>query len=99
MPKGRVKLYFKKTLIPVHLRRAILIRDNNTCQYCGKAGKKGHYPDKVFEIIFGKEVAFEIDHIIPEFRGGKTILDNLILACRKCNRSKGYKYATRTNVK
>lgn len=36
-------------------------------------------------------VSFEVDHIIPEFRGGETKLDNLILACRSCNRSKGIK--------
>lgn len=91
---------YKKSLIPIHLRRAVLFRDKGICQYCGKNGKPGWYPDKVFEIIHGKEVAFEIDHIVPEFLGGKTILDNLILACRECNRSKGWRNnGTRKNVK
>ena len=81
----------KKSLIKIHLRRAVLARDKGVCQYCGKQGESGHYPDKVFEIIKGKEVAFEIDHIVPEAKGGKTIIDNLQLACRKCNRSKGWR--------
>lgn len=83
---------YKKARIPIHLRRAVLSRDNGTCQYCGKVGEPGHYPDKVFEIIHKKEVAFEIDHITPEFNGGKTIIDNLLLSCRKCNRAKGWRH-------
>lgn len=35
-------------------------------------------------------VSFEVDHILPEFSGGKTEISNLILSCRSCNRSKGY---------
>ena len=31
----------------------------------------------------------EIDHIIPESKGGKTIQENLWLACRRCNEFKG----------
>lgn len=31
----------------------------------------------------------ELDHIIPESRGGSTSSDNLTLACRPCNRKKG----------
>jgi hypothetical protein len=30
-----------------------------------------------------------IDHIIPQSRGGKTVIGNLALACRHCNTSKG----------
>jgi len=82
---------YKKSLIKIHMRRAVLERDKGICQYCGKQGQPGHYPDKVFEIINKKEVVFEIDHITPEFRGGKTIIDNLVLACRMCNRRKGWR--------
>jgi hypothetical protein len=32
-----------------------------------------------------------IDHLIPKARGGPDIADNAILACRKCNSSKGDK--------
>ena len=33
--------------------------------------------------------AFTIDHIIPEALGGKTVLENLCLACFPCNLIKG----------
>ena len=33
-------------------------------------------------------VSFEVDHIIPEAKGGKMVLNNLRLACRRCNRAK-----------
>jgi 5-methylcytosine-specific restriction endonuclease McrA len=101
MPEGKMlKKKYKKAIIPIHLRIAVLSRDNYICQYCGKKGKpSNHYKPKAIEIDeFGRIISFEIDHIIPEFKGGKTVLNNLILACRKCNRSKGDRDATRQNV-
>jgi hypothetical protein len=35
------------------------------------------------------EIPFEIDHILAEQHGGRTILANLALACFACNRAKG----------
>lgn len=35
---------------------------------------------------------FEIDHIIPLSKGGKTTLDNLCLACPHCNRHKANRF-------
>jgi hypothetical protein len=32
---------------------------------------------------------FEVEHILPRVRGGRTTLDNLALACRSCNGHKG----------
>jgi len=32
---------------------------------------------------------FEVDHIKPMFKGGKTVLENLQVLCIKCNRIKG----------
>lgn len=32
---------------------------------------------------------FEIDHIVPLIKDGSNDLDNLTVACRPCNRSKG----------
>ena len=31
---------------------------------------------------------FEIDHVIPRIKGGENTLDNVTVACRRCNRSK-----------
>lgn len=59
------------------LRERIMIRDNYTCQLCGK-----HMPD---------EVGLQIDHIIPVAKGGKTVASNLRVLCSKCNSSKSDK--------
>lgn len=48
--------------------------------YCEKCGKKSPY-----------KALFQIDHILPMARGGKTTLDNLILLCRTCNLRKSDK--------
>lgn len=36
-----------------------------------------------------KDVAFEVEHIIPKSRGGSNRVSNLTLACRPCNQAKG----------
>ncbi len=38
-----------------------------------------------------RDVALECDHILPFSRGGNSTIDNLITACKSCNRSKGAK--------
>ncbi|MEO7705506.1 MAG: HNH endonuclease [Thermoflexales bacterium] len=55
-------------------RRAVLLRDGFTCQYCG--------------LQPGKE-ALTIDHILPRSRGGRTDWENVTTACGACNRKKG----------
>jgi len=51
----------------------ILMRDNFTCQYCGKGAP---------------EVILEVDHIVPASKGGTARDDNLVTACFACNRGK-----------
>ena len=55
-------------------RYNIFLRDNNTCQYCGKKLPKSE---------------LNIDHVIPRSRGGKTTWDNVVCCCISCNRKKG----------
>jgi len=43
--------------------------------------------------------ANSVDHIISEFHGGKMILSNLQLLCRKCNSRKGKSIYSATNLK
>ena len=38
---------------------------------------------------------FEIDHIIPLYRGGGNVPDNIAVACPTCNRSKSAKHPAR----
>lgn len=55
-------------------RKNILMRDRNTCQYCGTTLATP---------------ALTLDHIIPRSRGGKSSWDNLVTSCHPCNHRKG----------
>ena len=75
-----LRQYYSKNqrkLLTKELRREIIIRDNYTCQICGK-----YMPD---------EVGLHVDHIIPISKGGKTVPSNLQVLCSKCNGSKSNK--------
>lgn len=67
----------QRGLLTNDLRQKIKIRDNYTCQICGK-----YMPD---------EVGLQIDHIVPVSKGGKTVESNLQVLCSKCNARKGDK--------
>ena len=67
----------QRTLMTRELRKEIMIRDNYTCQKCGK-----YMPD---------EVGLHIDHIVPVSKGGKTVRSNLQVLCSKCNGRKSNK--------
>jgi len=62
--------------ITVELRRQVIKRAKERCEYC-KALE--------YELYF----SFEIDHIIAEVHGGETTLSNLALCCKSCNSHKG----------
>ncbi len=64
------------TYISAALRREVIERAGNCCEYCRIAQE---------DMFF----AFEIDHIIAEKHGGPTRSDNLCLSCPECNAFKG----------
>lgn len=63
--------------IPKDIRFKVFWRDGFTCQYCGRKPP---------------EVVLEIDHIVPRSKGGTDNIENLVTACRDCNRSKNKKH-------
>ena len=68
--------------ISAEMRRAEIARARGRCEYCG--------------VPSGATLApHEPDHIIGEQHGGTTALDNLALACFRCNRLKGPNIATK----
>lgn len=67
----RGRLQDKNNKLWKEIVKQVFLRDNYTCQYCGKVGGK-----------------LEADHIIPFSKGGTDDMDNLVTACRKCNRQK-----------
>lgn len=98
---------YKKLKIPVYLKNLVTLRDKGICQNCGVKGKVERGIDRSYlayeyrESIVSeiqkwnpsqiKKIPMEIAHIVPEFNGGKTIAENLVLMCRFCNRSIGVK--------
>lgn len=58
-------------------------RDSFTCKYCGKSAP---------------EVVLEVDHIDPVKNGGDNSLLNLITSCHDCNRGKGARKLSDTQV-
>ncbi|HPD47564.1 MAG TPA: HNH endonuclease [Anaerohalosphaeraceae bacterium] len=71
----RLLFYDRLPRQPVKLnRRNIFARDRNLCQYCGKK-----FPPS----------ELSIDHVIPRSLGGKTLWENVVCACTKCNVKKG----------
>jgi 5-methylcytosine-specific restriction endonuclease McrA len=55
-------------------RKNILLRDRNTCQFCGR-------------IFPASELT--LDHVVPRSRGGRSSWENLVACCYQCNNSKG----------
>ncbi|MBL8131440.1 MAG: HNH endonuclease [Anaerolineae bacterium] len=62
--------------IPDDLRRQVVERAQNNCEYC------------LLNQAYALK-SFEVDHIRAEKHGGSTTLDNLCLSCFDCNRHKG----------
>jgi DNA-directed RNA polymerase subunit RPC12/RpoP len=61
--------------IPILLRRQVEQEAGNRCGYCRSS-----------LLIMGSPL--EVEHIIPVSEGGETALENLWLACHRCNRFK-----------
>jgi len=65
-------------------RKNILLRDRNTCQYCGI-------------VLPSNELT--LDHVLPRSRGGNSSWENLVAACHNCNRKKGNMLLHETEMK
>jgi 5-methylcytosine-specific restriction endonuclease McrA len=58
-------------------RKNVLLRDRNTCQYCGEVFPSGE---------------LTLDHVVPRSRGGLSTWENLVACCHSCNRTKGNQF-------
>lgn len=64
-----------KLRIPTKLRQAVFRRAKGCCEYCRS------------QVDFSPD-SFSIEHIVPRALGGTDDLDNLALACQRCNNLK-----------
>jgi 5-methylcytosine-specific restriction endonuclease McrA len=62
----------RRTSVPCS-RRNLYMRDEGTCQYCGKHVTTQEY---------------QLEHVIPRSKGGETVWLNVVLACERCNTAK-----------
>ena len=65
-------------------RKNILLRDRNTCQYCGQILGAGD---------------LTLDHVLPRSRGGPSSWENLVACCHGCNRRKGNQLPHEANMR
>jgi len=65
-------------------RKNILLRDRNTCQYCGALMSSGE---------------LTLDHVVPRSRGGASTWENLVACCHLCNRRKGNRLPAEASMK
>ncbi len=72
-----------KTKVP-YSRKNVIIRDKQTCVFCGK------YIEKFDDCT--------IDHVIPKAQGGKSVWENAVTACRKCNNRKADRTPSQANM-
>ncbi|MGH9668576.1 MAG: HNH endonuclease [Terriglobales bacterium] len=65
-------------------RKNILLRDRNSCQYCGS-------------VMPSSELT--LDHVVPRSRGGLSTWENLVACCHPCNRQKGNQSASEAGMR
>jgi 5-methylcytosine-specific restriction endonuclease McrA len=74
MPRGNIRF----------TRLNIYLRDNSTCQYCGKKFPKSE---------------LSLDHVIPRSYGGRSTWGNIVCCCSACNRRKGGRTPEEPNMR
>ncbi|MFO0560263.1 MAG: DEAD/DEAH box helicase family protein [Polyangiales bacterium] len=61
-----------------NVRKSVIARDNFRCLACGSTDRR----------------QLQVDHVVPQFHGGDSSIDNLQTLCRYCNRLKSIKTAS-----
>ncbi|HMM41916.1 MAG TPA: HNH endonuclease signature motif containing protein [Thermomicrobiales bacterium] len=86
----------RKLAIPQSVRRAVALKygcdpgetKDVSCYYCGLPGRIHWHRRKDGKPSAWVSFTLELDHFEAESAGGKGVADNIVLACRECNRSK-----------
>jgi 5-methylcytosine-specific restriction endonuclease McrA len=70
----------KRLQVPNPIKTAVQKRDGNYCRYCHA---EVHFTATVNE----RKAVY--DHVKPYSQGGETSIENIVIACNACNRTKG----------
>lgn len=98
MATGALESSYKKRSIPPATRRAVARRAAGgmepergivECAYCGEPGRFWWPRRRDGKPGCWVHFTLELDHVIPERHGGPATADNIVTACRSCNRRKG----------
>lgn len=89
---------YRKLAIPIESRIALAKKYGclpgqsieANCYYCGATGIISWYNRNGRAMRWVHFSELEIDHFVPEKKGGENNHTNLVLACRTCNRKKGH---------
>lgn len=65
-------------------RQNVYDRDGGKCMYCGEKISRAQ---------------FTFDHVIPKSRGGKTVWQNIVVSCLKCNSKKDNRTPSEAGMK
>ena len=65
-------------------RKNLWLRDGCKCQYCATP--------------IGMRL-YEMEHVIPKSRGGKTAWETIVVSCTSCNKKKGARTPKEANMK
>jgi 5-methylcytosine-specific restriction endonuclease McrA len=71
-----LKDYVRRDQTPTFSRYNVYLRDQFTCQYCGKPFETRH---------------LTFDHVVPRAAGGVSSWTNVVASCSPCNHRKGSK--------
>jgi 5-methylcytosine-specific restriction endonuclease McrA len=71
-----LKQFMRRRRRPRFSKTNLYIRDLYTCQYCANEFSRNN---------------LTLDHVRPLSLGGRTVWDNIVAACAKCNTAKGNK--------
>lgn len=85
----RVNVKFEHIFRITHSTKNIFIRDHYICQYCGFECSRTKYSQHELQkrpSLY--RILPEMDHVIPQSRGGPNTWENTVTSCRKCNNQK-----------